>query len=133
MTFQRFMAALITTAVGTALINYISQLFFPALQRFADIAWWSLGVFTVLSLLMYLAGKSAALSSNKYIFIQLIMVSIFFKMVAGVGVLLVYKKLFQPDSKLFVIPFFVVYLTFTIFETYFMTQLARMKNTPPQL
>jgi hypothetical protein len=41
--------------------------------------------------------------------------------------IVIYKKVANPESLWFLIPFFLIYLVFTIFEVYFMNILGRVK------
>ena len=128
MTFQRFLTLLSATSAGVIVVNLILQYAFLPLKNNANIAWWSLALFIVISWLMYVLGKRAANSPDKYFFNNVIIGSMLFKMIFSVAVLLIYKKTFHPEGKTFLIPFFIAYFTFTIFETYFMTQLTENKR-----
>ena len=128
MTFQRFLTLLSFTSAGVIVVNLILQYAFLSLKNNANIAWWSLALFIVISWLMYVLGKRAANSPDKYFFNNVIIGSMLFKMIFSVAVLLIYKKTFHPEGKTFLIPFFIAYFTFTIFETYFMTQLTERKR-----
>lgn len=128
MTFQRFLTLLSATSAGVIVLNLILQYAFLPLKNNANIAWWSLTLFIVISWLMYVLGKRAANSPDKYFFNNVIIGSMLFKMIFSVAVLLIYKKTFHPEGKTFLIPFFIAYFTFTIFETYFMTQLTERKK-----
>ena len=128
MIFQRFLTLLSATSAGVIVVNLILQYAFLPLKNNANIAWWSLALFIVISWLMYVLGKRAANSPDKYFFNNVIIGSMLFKMIFSVAVLLIYKKTFHPEGKTFLIPFFIAYFTFTIFETYFMTQLTENKR-----
>ena len=128
MTFQRFLTLLSATSAGVIAVNLILQYAFLSLKNNSHIAWWSLALFIAISWLMYVLGKRAANSPDKYFFNNVIIGSMLFKMILSVAVLLVYKKTFHPEGKTFLIPFFIAYFTFTIFETYFMTQLTERKK-----
>lgn len=91
-------------------------------------AWGSLALFVGISFIMFFAGQTASKSSNKYLFGNVIISFVFLKMLLGLGVILAYKMLLKPETKAFIVPFFVVYFAFTIFETYFMLQLTKSKN-----
>ena len=83
-------------------------------------------VFVSLSVLMYLAGYRAAMSENKNDFTNAILGFTVAKMFLAILVLIGYTQLARPQDKLFIIPFFGIYLIYTIFETYFMMKLGRM-------
>jgi len=49
------------------------------------------------------------------------------KMLISVLVIFAYIQLAQPAGKLFILPFFGIYLAFTAYETYFMMKLGKTK------
>lgn len=53
----------------------------------------------------------------------------FGKIFFSLFLVIIYNHIAQPSSKVFIIPFFIVYLIFTIFETYLMMQLGQ--NSKP--
>lgn len=98
----------------------------PALQPYQLIGWISLGGFALLCLLLYWAGKRAALSNNKNDFTSTVLGATVGKMFLAILIIFSYLQLAKPPDKLFVIPFFGEYLVFTVFEVYFMMRLGRM-------
>ncbi|MCO6488839.1 MAG: hypothetical protein J5I98_10495 [Phaeodactylibacter sp.] len=112
-------------SLGAAiLLFFLNRL--PQLQAYSTLSWISLAAFVGLSILMYLAGRRAAESDNKNDFTNAVLGFTAGKMFLAILVLLGYSQLAQPPDKLFIIPFFAVYLIYTIFETYFMMKLGRM-------
>ncbi|MCB0578256.1 MAG: hypothetical protein KDD10_02955 [Phaeodactylibacter sp.] len=112
-------------SLGAAiLLFFLNRL--PQLQAYSTLSWISLAAFVGLSILMYLAGRRAAESDNKNDFTNAVLGFTAGKMFLAILVLLGYSQLAQPPDKLFIIPFFSVYLIYTIFETYFMMKLGRM-------
>lgn len=93
--------------------------------KFTDFSVYSIIGFTGLSILMYVLGVKAAQSDNKYSFNNLIVGNMLLKMILSVLIILVYKNAYNIDSRAFLLPFLIVYLSFTIFETYFLTKLAK--------
>jgi hypothetical protein len=87
----------------------------------------SLAFFVLLSAGMYFLAIRAAVSKDKNAFSRLIMGFTFGKMFLTVILVVVYKKLANPESGFFLIPFFLIYIVFTIFETNFMTKLGKIK------
>lgn len=114
---------------GLSLVTAILLYFLnrqPQLQAYSALSWISLGAFVSLSVLMYLAGYRAAMSENKNDFTNAILGFTVAKMFLAILVLIGYTQLARPQDKLFIIPFFGIYLIYTIFETYFMMKLGRM-------
>jgi hypothetical protein len=77
--------------------------------------------------LIWHVGQNAALSDNKNIFTSLILGFIFGKMFLCVIFVLIYSKTVLPETKYFLVPFFIIYLAYTVFETMILTKLARLK------
>jgi hypothetical protein len=127
MNLRLFLTLLAATTAIVVLFHFILGQFFGSFVQYANVTGWSLGFFIPLSIGMYIVGQKAAGSENKLFFHNLIIVSIFAKMFLSVFVLLIYKKIFHPETKNFTLPFFLVYFFFTIFETYFMVKLGQKK------
>ena len=127
MNLRPFLTLLAATTALVVLLNLILQQFFGTFDQYSSVTWWSLGLFIPLSIGMYFFGEKASKSENKLLFHNLIIITIFAKMFLSVFTLLIYKKIFHPETKNFTLPFFLVYFIFTIFETYFMVKLAQKK------
>ena len=127
MNLRTFLTLLVATTAIVLSLNLILQQFFGTFVQYRGVTWWSLSLFIPLSIGMYFYGEKASRSENKLLFHNLIIVTIFAKMFLSVFVLLIYKKIFHPETKNFTLPFFLVYFIFTIFETYFMVKLAQKK------
>lgn len=102
---------------------------FPQFADVQPIAWISLAIFVLLSVVMYYAGRRAAFSDNKHDFTNVSLGVTIGKIFIAILFILGYNQLMQPDSRFFIIPFFLMYLIYTIFETYIMMKLGRL-NTP---
>ena len=98
----------------------------PRFQSYSDLSWISLAFFIGLSIAMFLAGFRATKSENKHNFTNVVMGFTIGKLMLSALIILVYFKLAEPETRLFVIPFFCIYFIYTVFETYFMTRLGRM-------
>jgi hypothetical protein len=127
MSTNRFLILLFTISLGVSILSLLFGQIFATFQQYSSVTWWSLGIFIPLSVAMFFGGKKAAKSVDKYIFSNLIMPFTFLKMFFSVAGLVVYKKMYHPETKFFLLPFFLVYVVFTIFETFFMIKLSKMK------
>ena len=105
------------------LLNQIPQ--FSPFKTFSYIS--CLG-FILFSAGMYFLSYRAAMSSDKSLFLQQVLITTFMKMGLCIFVIIGYFKLAEPSSKMYAVPFLIVYLIFTIFETYFMMKLSKVKN-----
>lgn len=127
MSRQNFFKQLGVLSAILALCLFLLHTFTP-FKAYSTISWLSLALFIVLSIGMYLGGFNAAMSENKHTFTNAVLGFTIGKMVLSVIVILGYNEIFKPESKLFIIPFFVIYVIFTVFETYFMMKLGKMKT-----
>jgi len=93
--------------------------------KFTDFSFYAIGAFFVLSYLMFYLGSKAAGSKNKYTFNNIIVGNMILKMFMCVIIVLVYKNVYEIQSRAFLLPFLIIYLSYTIFETYFLTKLAK--------
>jgi hypothetical protein len=128
MTTKHFLSLLLLTSLGVVLFSLLLGVIFPIYGQYNSVTWWSLGIFIPLSMAMFFGGQRAAKSTNKYFFSNSIMPFTFIKMFFAVAGLMVYKKMFHPETKYFLLPFFVVYFVFTIFETFSLVKLANTKR-----
>jgi exosortase/archaeosortase len=121
-TFYKLLAML---SFMTIVLLIILSYFFPLLQAYANLGWLSFLLFLGITVLMYIFGQQAINSTNKMLFTNVSLAFILLKMMLSVMILVLYKKIAHPTSNAFVIPFFLVYFIFTIFETYLMLKLTR--------
>lgn len=94
--------------------------------KFTDFSIYSILAFALLSISMYFFGLKAARSKNKYTFNNLIIGNMILKMVLCLVIIMVYRQIYTLESRAFIIPFLIIYLSYTIFETYFLTKLAKI-------
>ena len=124
MSSKSFYTFLTLTILLTVSLLFLCFFLFPPLSAYAKLGWASLVLFINITFLMFFLGKRAIISPNKMLFSNLSMGFIFFKMVMSLMIIVAFKKMTHPASNLFIVPFFIVYLTFTIFETYLMLKLT---------
>lgn len=125
MTTAQFFRQL-TGAMALAVLLTLLLWLVPAVRPHLALSGLSLLGFVLLSIAMFFVGRAAAASQDRYAFSRMVLVFTLMKMVVAVVVVLIYTSWAQPDNKLFILPFFVVYLIFTIFETHFLMRLGKM-------
>ena len=123
MDHSRFFTQLSFVSLGIIILIFALNLV-PIFQTFQSLTWISFIFFLSLSVLMYFIGHTSANSSNKNSFLRIVMVTTFLKMFLCVGLIVIYQTIVKPESKMFVVPFLMIYIIFTIFETYFMMKLS---------
>jgi len=115
--------ALLTAVTGTVLaaLYYLA----PQAQLHGRFMIMTVLLFVLVCTGLFFAGKSAAGSSSKMAFNNLVSISVFGKMLLAVAYLFVYQQVAKPTNEWFVGIFLLAYIVYTGFEVWFMTKLAR--------
>ena len=127
MTKRSFFTRLGGLSIGVAAL-LISLSFIPLFQKDISISWVSWLFFIIFTVVVFFVSESAALSANPHNFTTVIMGVVIGKMFFSVLIILMYVKMMNPETRYFLIPFFIIYFAFTIFELQFMTKLGKMKR-----
>lgn len=125
MNFSSFLTRLAAIALSLITIQYLLNGFIPGLTEYLPLFWISQLFFGVLSVLSFLGGRHFARQTNKNAFSRFVMMLILGRLFLSIGVIIGYYKLVHPESKLFLVPFFMVYLFYTIFEVLFLSAIGR--------
>lgn len=119
-----FLRALVWTLIITAALLFLLRIIIP-FPYYNELSVAGLIAFTLLSFGVYYVGQNWAKSPNKYLYIHLVIYNLMAKLFVSFLLLALFYKLAKPEQDLFVLPFLVIYLCFTIFETFFMSKQAR--------
>ncbi|GAB4488166.1 MAG: hypothetical protein OHK0019_04180 [Saprospiraceae bacterium] len=121
-TFFKWLAVVTLVTAGV-----LSGLHFalPEAQPHWKFAVLSLGLFVMVCVGLFFAGKNAVRGKSKAAFINLVSGSVFGKMVLAIAVLFLYQRIAKPENEWFVGIFLACYIIYTGFEVWFMTKLAR--------
>ena len=125
MTHSSFLYSLFGVSIFSVTLSLLQQ-FIPAFAPFLSISWITIASFTVLTIIMYLISFQSLKSENTGRFLSLFMGFTMLKMVFAVAIIVLYQHFSNPESNLFVFPFFLLYLIYTSYEIWFMTKLGRM-------
>jgi hypothetical protein len=93
-------------------------------RNYWDISWVSVVLFVFMSVALYLISKIAVKSPNKQIFISIALGNLFVKFLVTALILGAYYKFAQPVDTKFVLPYLVIYISFTIFETVLLLRIS---------
>lgn len=113
------------TVLAIAMAVGLHQL--PVLRGGEVLSGIAVGLFTLLSILIFWRARVAASSSNRHTFTNVVMGGTMLKMLFSVAIIYAYIVLAEPANKLFVLPFFGIYIIYTVFEVYAMMQLSHTK------
>lgn len=128
MSLKNFFSKLLVATVLSALV-ILGLGFIPALKAYSTFGWASILFFVVWSVIMFFISGKAAKNENKNIFTSAILGFTFAKLFLSAGIVYAYFRITEPESRLFLLPFFGVYLIYTIFETHFMMKLGKTQYT----
>ena len=120
----------ISLLTGCLLISLaaISQL-----SPFQETLYFSIGatlIFVVFTIAIYHIGSKSVESPDKNMFFGVAISSIFLKLIMTLAILFSYQMVFKPSSKLYLLPFLLIYLVYTVFETSVLMKLAKSDNRP---
>jgi hypothetical protein len=128
MEIKSFLKGLGMLLLIQALITYLLIWIFPVIADhlgFIIASMAGLGLFCVM---IYAAARIAAASSLARLFIQLVMIAVFLKMLVCLALVIGYKKGFHPTDNTFIWPFLIIYVTSTIYEVIFLEKTGRPKK-----
>ena len=125
MSARAFIIRLAGITAGTAALLALLYILAPPAQMHGGFMLLTVALFVLVSAGLFFAGQSAAQSTSKMAFNNLISVSVFGKMLLAVAFLFVYQQVTKPVNEWFVGIFLFVYVVYTVFEVWFMTKLAR--------
>ncbi len=78
--------------------------------------------------MMYVAARIMANSNLTRLFIQLVMIAVFLKMLVCLALVVGYKKGFDPADNTFIWPFLIIYVSSTVYEVIFLEKVGRQKK-----
>lgn len=125
MSNKTFFSHLAIVTVSTAALLGTLLFLLPQARAHSAFAGATVLLFVLICIGLFFAGRSAAGSSSKLAFNNLVSVSVFGKMLVAVAALFVYQQATQPENSWFVGIFLLVYVVYTVFEVWFMTRLAK--------
>ncbi len=123
MSVRQFSIQLVLVTVFVCAVLLLLSIF-PAFYAHRQMSFLSLVMFFFISIVMFFTGRWGTSHENKSTFIGLMYLYMGGKMILSVLMILLYYLYIEPETKLFILPFFVVYFIYTIFESYFLMKLS---------
>ena len=127
----RFWTSLVLLVAGTLIALLLLDMVTPAMEATSVFILSTVPVFTGIVAFAFILGERTARSQNKNTFVHFVMMLILLKMFLCVMMVVYHVKVNEPETKMFVIPFLLIYLIFTIFEVFVLEKLSRTK--PPAI
>lgn len=89
------------------------------------IGWIAMGVFSVLGTIVHLLNSLKPSKGQRSYFIQVIMMNMMLKFLIAGALSVWYYYTYEPENGMFIMPFIIVYVIFTIYEGYAMNEQAQ--------
>ncbi len=125
---KHFFAGLAITSIAQISISLLMAWIVIPSRAHAGFIAITIGAMILFSIMLYAAAKVYARSALVRLYIQLIMIAVFLKMLLCLALVIGYKKGFEPADNSFIWHFLVIYLTSTIFEVIFLERVGREKH-----
>ena len=126
MNLSRFFILFGITLIGVFGLLYLLSLT-DKMGYYIDISYYAVPAFSLLSLVIYFLTIFLERSPNKQGLLNIVIINVLLKFFISALIIGLYYNMKEPEDGIFVVPFIIVYVAFTIFETYFMSEQARAK------
>lgn len=126
MTMPKFLILFLVTVIVSIILLYGLS----TNERFGDyvdVGYYAIPAFSILSLSIYFITEMLERRDDKQALLNIVIINVMSKFVLTAAVIALYYKNTDPEDGIFVVPFILVYIVFTIFETYFMSEQAKTK------
>ena len=124
----RFYSSLIAAIIASAVVSSgLSQIL--DIVEYMPLSYAAIALFTAISLFVYFLSERAAKMKNKNFFMQIVMINTMIKMFSSVVLVIGYHMYIKPHTTKFIVPFILIYIIFSIYETYFM--MKQSSNVSP--
>ena len=130
MRHKQFLAGLAITSLFQISICALLAWWIPIIRSHNAFIGITIMAMILFSLTLFGAAKMAAQSSKGGLYIQLIMIAVFLKMLLCLALIVGYKNGFEPSDHSFIWPFLIIYLASTVFEVIFLERVGREKPIP---
>ncbi len=126
---KQFFAGLLATSIIQISIILVLIMLFASMRAHIGFMIVTISAMFIFCTLLFGAAKILARSSYTKLYIQLIMLAVFLKMILCVALILGYQKGYEPADNSFIWPFLVIYLASTIYEVIFLEKVGREKQS----
>ncbi len=129
MSLKYFFAGLAITSLAQVFLVSLLIWWIPSMKAHLSFIAGVIAAMIFFCSTLFGAAKISARSSMAKLYIQLIMLAVFLKMLLCLVLILGYQKIFHPLDNLFIWPFLIIYLTSTIYEVIFLEKVGRERQT----
>lgn len=131
MNTKTFLSYLSFVSVMTAGLIFSMQ-FIDLFLPYASLSWFSFGFFNLFTLLLFYGATMSSKSENLHAFSNFFLMATMLKLFLCITIIMIYFYVLKPASHLFILPFFIVYISYTVFEVYFMSVIGKKSHHPEE-
>ena len=124
MTDKQFYFQLVNVSMVSIIALVLCYSFLP-ISQYILLGIIGLLFFIILSVFVFKVAGRMARSRDLNAFTRLIMYNLMIKLFLSFAIIWLYYSIVKPDERLFILPYIVIYLIFTIFEAMFLSKQAR--------
>jgi hypothetical protein len=109
----------------TTIVSIVFSFTITRFSPFADFFFFLLctvGVMSVISLLTFYFAYLFSIHNKEQLYIGLVYINFLIKIIVVVGLPYHYRSIYDPKTSNFIIPYIVIYVLYTVFETYFLSK-----------
>lgn len=126
MNWSRFLILFGVTLLCVAISLYLMSLS-DKVGDYIDVGYYAVPAFSLLSVVIFALTNILEKRAENQGLLNLVVINVMLKFLITGLVIGIYFQLKKPDDGIFILPFILIYVVFTIFEAYFMSEQARTK------
>lgn len=127
MSFPRFLIYLfLLVAILTGTVFGLEH--YDVFKGGEELANTGIAIFTVINILFFLLAAYFSEKSDDKNYLNLVFLNFIIKLVVVLMIPLVYYEQHKPTTSNFVVSYIIVYVAFTIFETWFLSKNVKMRK-----
>lgn len=125
---KKFFTGLGITVAVQCLLIFMLLFIVPVLRTHSGFILLCMATMIGFCIMMYAAARIAADSKLTRLYIQLIMIAVFLKMLVCLALVVGYKEGYDPADHSFIWPFLLIYVSSTVYEVIFLEKVGRQKK-----
>lgn len=127
MTFIRFCVQILSITLVTLIVAFIVSQIYP-FEDLLELYCWAGLAFVLFNGFIFFYAYTTSKSDKLFSFNNVVSASFLIKLIMSIGFLLIWEKLYDPQTNTHLLNYIIVYIIYTVYEVYFLTKLANPKR-----
>lgn len=128
MSYNRLALLCSYALLATLVFSLPAFIFDPYIENIFQITIWSIIYFFFFCFLALYFGKKVAQSKDINAINKLFMILVLLKLASALAIFIIFVKIYEPEGRLFVMPFIGAYISYTIVEVKSLKSLSKLKS-----